>query len=131
MVDVAKRRLKNEIIRGKVDIQEGNVLALPLGNDTIDRSFHCNCYYFWPDLRAGCRELYRVMKPGSYMVTTIRVERIKGSKKKGYLKYGNIDHVAYMDTLAEVGFKDVNIVKMEDNGQPFEAMFAHVGHNKS
>ena len=71
------------------------------------------------------------MKPGSYMVTTIRVERIKGSKKKGYLKYGNIDHVAYMDTLAEVGFKDVNIVKMEDNGQPFEAMFAHVGHNKS
>ncbi|XP_071149708.1 uncharacterized methyltransferase YdaC-like [Mytilus edulis] len=127
MISLAKRRLSKQIHDGKVCIQKENVLDLPFENDTFHRVFHCNCYYFWPDLQAGCRELYRVMRPHARMVTTIRVDSIKAITQKNILKYGQTsDHVEYMKTLEKVGFKNVIMRNVEDSGQTFQAIFADV-----
>lgn len=127
MVSLAKSRLAKQIHDGKVCIRKGNVLNLPFDNDTFHRVFHCNCYYFWPDLQAGCRELYRVMRPHARMVTTIRVDSIKAITQKNILKYGQTsDHVEYMKTLEKVGFKNVIMRNVEDSGQTFQAIFADV-----
>eukprot|EP00061_Rhincodon_typus_P009855 g33670.t1 len=63
MYHVASRRLQPDIQTGKVTLFHGSVEQIPLEDNVVDRVFHCNCYYFWPTLQSGCREIYRVMKP--------------------------------------------------------------------
>ncbi|KAJ0064225.1 hypothetical protein NL108_001532, partial [Boleophthalmus pectinirostris] len=59
----ANMLLKKHIASGKVILHCCDVAALPLSDNSVDKVFHCNCYYFWPDLRKGTSELHRVMKP--------------------------------------------------------------------
>lgn len=61
---MASERLKELVAIGKVTLHHCDVAAMPLAECTVDKVFHCNCYYFWPDLRKGAAEIRRVMKPG-------------------------------------------------------------------
>ncbi|XP_059805770.1 uncharacterized protein LOC132380868 [Hypanus sabinus] len=64
MYNVASEKLRAELRAGKVNLFVGSVYQIPLEDRVVVRDYHCNCYYFWPDLRAGCREIRTVMKPG-------------------------------------------------------------------
>lgn len=61
---MASERLKELLASGKMTLYHCDVAAMPLGDSTVDKVFHCNCYYFWPDLRKVATEIHRVMKPG-------------------------------------------------------------------
>lgn len=61
---MASEQLKDLVASGKVTLHHCDVAAMPLADSTVDKVFHCNCYYFWPDLRKGAAEIRRVMKPG-------------------------------------------------------------------
>ena len=61
---MASERVKEFVASGKVTLHHCDVAAMPLADSTVDRVFHCNCYYFWPDLKKGASEIHRVMKPG-------------------------------------------------------------------
>jgi len=63
-VQMASELLKDLVASGKVTLHHCDVAALPLADATVDKVFHCNCYYFWPDLSKGTTEIHRVMKPG-------------------------------------------------------------------
>lgn len=63
---MASERMKDHIASGKVILYLGNITAMPLADSSVDKVFHCNCYYYWPDLKAGTTEILRVMKPGKY-----------------------------------------------------------------
>lgn len=70
---MASERMKGLMASGKVTLHHCDVAAMPLADSTVDKVFHCNCYYFWPDLRRGAAEIHRVMKPGWYwMLETLR-----------------------------------------------------------
>lgn len=56
--------MKELVASGKVTLHHCDVAAMPLADGTVDKVFHCNCYYFWPDLGKGATEIRRVMKPG-------------------------------------------------------------------
>ena len=75
----------------------------------MDKIFHCNCYYFWPSLLAGSTELYRVLKPGGLMITTLSLDTVKLLSKNCFVPSRNTDPVRYMGALECVGFKDVKI----------------------
>lgn len=62
---MASKRLKDLVASGKLTLHHCDVAAMPLGDSTVDKVFHCNCYYFWPHLRTGGAEIHRVMRPGS------------------------------------------------------------------
>eukprot|EP00066_Takifugu_rubripes_P011508 XP_011600774.1 PREDICTED: sterol 24-C-methyltransferase-like [Takifugu rubripes] len=64
MHQMASKRLKDLVASGKLTLHHCDVAAMPLGDNSVDKVFHCNCYYFWPDLRKGGAEIHRVMKPG-------------------------------------------------------------------
>lgn len=64
---MAKKQMMELIASKKVTLHHCDVAAMPLRDSTVDRVFHCNCYYFWPDLRKGAAEIHRVMKPGNAM----------------------------------------------------------------
>lgn len=61
---MAKERVKEFLESGKVSLHLCDVSAMPLKDNSVDKVFHCNCYYFWPDLRKAALEIHRVIKPG-------------------------------------------------------------------
>ncbi|XP_067913085.1 uncharacterized methyltransferase YdaC [Heterodontus francisci] len=123
MHSVASRKLQPDIQTGKVTLFLGSVEHIPLEDSMVDRVFHCNCYYFWPDLRAGSKEIYRVMKPGGLMVTTLNLESLERVVGAGFLKDAQWPPETYMEALRDTGFVDVCMENKEVEGISFQAIF--------
>ncbi|XP_039605794.1 uncharacterized methyltransferase YdaC-like [Polypterus senegalus] len=64
---VASKRLQEQSTSGKTQLLLGSVENIPLPDSSVDRVFHCNCYYYWPDLKTCSAELHRVMKPVAHI----------------------------------------------------------------
>ncbi|OWF45571.1 uncharacterized protein LOC110456850 [Mizuhopecten yessoensis] len=127
MVLSATRLLRKGIGEGKVSLINAEAADLScFQSNTFDRVFHCNCYYFWPDMTKATNELHRVMKPGATMVTTMNPERLKISQSRGFFKYGNPDQRPYIKALQSSGFCGVQLktLKHESSGASFDAIFA-------
>ena len=76
-VERSSKRLKQGIAEKKVVLFDGSADNIPLNTDTIHRVYHCNCYYFWPNNRTVMREIYRVMRPGALMITTLNLDSLR------------------------------------------------------
>ncbi|XP_062922447.1 uncharacterized protein LOC134355871 isoform X2 [Mobula hypostoma] len=119
MYNVASEKLRAEIQTGKVNLFWGSVDQIPLEDRVVDRVYHCNCYFFWPDLRAGCGEIRRVMKPGALMVTAL--QKLIAT---GLLKGTKWQPEPYMEALLETGFVNVRMEDQRIDGETFQATFA-------
>ena len=73
ILQMASEVMKDLLASGKVTLHHCDVAAMPLADSTVDRVFHCNCYYFWPDLRKAASEIHRVMKPGRLFLSKLRM----------------------------------------------------------
>ncbi|BFZ21670.1 hypothetical protein BsWGS_24709 [Bradybaena similaris] len=137
MVQKAQSRLKKGVRDKKVMLFHGSATQIPLNTDSVNRVFHCNCYYFWPSMRSVMREIYRVMQPGAVMVTTLSIDNIKKSQDRGFLKSAHVDPVKYMTCLENYGFEKVHLEYHTDphSGKKFQAIFSEVNekpaHDKS
>lgn len=121
---MAGKLLKEQLASMKVILHHCDVAAMPLADSSVDRVFHCNCYYFWPDLRKGSSEIHRVMKPGGLMVTTLRLNKLINLSTHRVLPGENWHPEKYMAALQDSGFSDV---RMEDNQEghiTFQAIYA-------
>ncbi|KAK0041857.1 demethylmenaquinone methyltransferase [Biomphalaria pfeifferi] len=137
MVETASKRLHQALTDKKLMLFHGCASSIPLNTDSVHRVFHCNSYYFWPSMRPVLREIYRVMKPGGVMVTTLCIDNLKKSQKNGFLNKGIADPVKYMVCLENFGFENVHIEYQKDpiTGKEFQAIFSEViekpAHDKS
>ncbi|XP_048840360.1 uncharacterized methyltransferase YdaC isoform X5 [Brienomyrus brachyistius] len=124
MHQLATKRVKELIAGGKVTLHHGSVAAMPIPDNSVDKVYHCNCYYFWPDLREGIQEILRVMKSGGLMVTTLRLQRLAYAASSGAIPPQNWQPETYMEALRASGFTDVHMEEMTDRGINFQAIFA-------
>ncbi|CAN0424912.1 unnamed protein product [Lampetra fluviatilis] len=99
--------------------------SVGLNEASVDRVFHCNCYYFWPNLEEACAELFRVIKPGGLMVTTLNLASVKRTASYGALKYAcGWEPEPYLEALSHTGFVDVRMEDRQHGSKPFQAIFA-------
>ena len=63
-VAVSRSTNAKEIEAGQVKIARGSVGALPFPDRTFDIVTAVETHYYWPDLPANMREIWRVLKPG-------------------------------------------------------------------
>ncbi|XP_064156184.1 uncharacterized methyltransferase YdaC-like isoform X2 [Anguilla rostrata] len=124
MCKLASKRVQGHIASGKVTLYQARVEAMPLPDSTVDKVFHCNCYYFWPDLRAGTAEIHRVMKPGGQMVATLKVHSLAKLASKKILTGENWHPEAYIDALQATGFTDIRMEDKKDKHITYQAIFA-------
>ncbi|KAM7404791.1 hypothetical protein PAMP_012104 [Pampus punctatissimus] len=124
MHQMASERMKELLASGKVTLHHCDVAAMPLADNTVDKVFHCNCYYFWPDLRKGATEIYRVMKPGGLMVTTLRLFHVATLAAKRVMPGENWRPEAYMAALRDSGFTDVRMETKQHKHITFQAIYA-------
>jgi ubiquinone/menaquinone biosynthesis C-methylase UbiE len=108
MVQTARKRNAAAIQAGRVELNQGNVAALPFGNDSFDKAFAIHSIYFWPKPTEGLRELRRVLKPGGLLAITIRPkdkwDRIPPADI--FSLYGESD---IEQLLGEAGFQGVHV----------------------
>jgi ubiquinone/menaquinone biosynthesis C-methylase UbiE len=63
-VAVSRDTNAKQIEAGRVEIEHGSVQALPFPDRTFDIVTAVETHYYWPDLPANVREIWRVLKPG-------------------------------------------------------------------
>ncbi|MBN3310518.1 SMT2 methyltransferase, partial [Amia calva] len=124
MVSKASQAVKKHIASGKVTLIRGDVVAMPLPDNSIDKVYHCNTSCHWPDLKAATSELHRVMKPGALMVTTFKLRSLKCAVYLNSVKGDNWKPEVYMETLSATGFNDVWMQELKEGRTYFQAIFA-------
>lgn len=63
-VEQAKKLNQRSIKGGRCQVVQGNVSALPFGDNIFDQVSAFETVYFWPDLECSFHQVYRVLKPG-------------------------------------------------------------------
>ena len=63
---------------GRVEIRQGSVSQLPFPDDVFDLVTAVETHYYWLDLAADTREVFRVLKPGGALI--LIAEAYKGAK---------------------------------------------------
>ena len=98
MIDEASSLNSDLIKQGKVSFKLGSIEKLPFEDDSIDCITTTNTVYFWPDIIANSKELYRVLKPGGKLLIGYRSKEI-------------MDKVE----LTQFGFKKYTQTQLEDH----------------
>ena len=75
MLRAAARRNRAALKRGRLALLRGNLACLPFGEPCFDAVFSVHTFYFWPDLRAVCAQLARLLAAGGRLVSTFATAR--------------------------------------------------------
>ena len=111
-VAVSRDTNAHEIEAGRVQIEQGSVVALPFPDRSFDIVTAVETHYYWPDLPANVREVLRVLKPGGTFV--LIAETYRGGPFR--LLYGLImpllraaflSDAEHRDLLTQAGFTEV------------------------
>ena len=111
-VTVSRDTNAHEIEAGRVQIEQGSVVALPFPDRSFDIVTAVETHYYWPDLPANVREVLRVLKPGGTFV--LIAETYRGGPFR--LLYGLVmpllraaflSDAEHRDLLTQAGFTEV------------------------
>ena len=80
-VAASARKNAGGINAGVVEVRQASVSELPFGDGMFDLITAVETHFWWPDLPAGMREIYRVLKRGGKLV--IIAEVYKGANTLG------------------------------------------------
>ena len=107
---------KDEILKGRFSVIQGDVSSLPLTNETYDFATAFETIYFWPGPLESFKEVSRILKPGGKFLI---VNECDGTNKKdekwvnmieGMTIYSKENMRSY---LHEAGFKNITVFHNE------------------
>jgi ubiquinone/menaquinone biosynthesis C-methylase UbiE len=97
-VMVSRKRNKQFVQVGRVEIQQSSVSCLPFSDSMFDLVTAVNTHNFWPDLVTDSQEILRVLKPSGKLI-------IIGSTYQGGKH--NVRNQKYAE-LIEIAFPSIN-----------------------
>ncbi|HEV2277514.1 MAG TPA: class I SAM-dependent methyltransferase [Acidobacteriaceae bacterium] len=125
-VAVATKTNQESIRNGRVEIREGNVVALPFQDDTFDLVTAVETHFWWPDLPAGFREVFRVLRPGGRVAVIAEIYKGAQSKMTTMVeKYAPKTGIQVLTAdehaqlLSDAGFIDVQVATEPHKGWIF------------
>jgi ubiquinone/menaquinone biosynthesis C-methylase UbiE len=119
-VAASRRTNADAIADGRVSIALASVAAIPFGDATFDVVTAVETHYYWPDLDANVREVFRVLKPSGAFALIAETVR-DGQPNPLYrimmplLGAAHLTRADHRDLLARAGFTDV-VVDTRKNG---------------
>jgi SAM-dependent methyltransferase len=95
------------VASGRVDVLQASVSKLPFADGSFDLVTAVETHYYWPDLAADAREVWRVMKPGGAFLVV--AEAYKG-------RYGFLFQLAMLPLRAKLMSADEHRAWLESAG---------------
>jgi len=112
-VAVARDTNADGIQAGRVLIEQGSVACLPFPDSTFDLVTAVETHYYWPDLPANVREVFRVLKPGGTFA--LIAETYRGGPFQflyaivmPLLRAAYLTDAEHRDLLTQAGFAEVS-----------------------
>ena len=100
------------IAHKRCDVKEGNVAALPYGEEEFDIVTAFETVYFWPSIEDSFRQVWRVLKPGGRFVIVNEAD----GEEKG-IKWDKVvdgmhtyNSAELQEHLTNAGFADIEIL---------------------
>jgi SAM-dependent methyltransferase len=84
MVRSSSRRNAAIAAAGRVDVQQGDVAALPFADQSFDKVVSIHTLYFWADPVRAVAEIGRVLKPGGQLTLTLSPGKVGAADDAGY-----------------------------------------------
>lgn len=69
-VETSKKTNKEAIREGRCRIIQGNVMQMPVPDESVNIATAFETVYFWPDLAKSFAEIYRILKKGGFFMIT-------------------------------------------------------------
>ncbi len=117
-VKLSRMNNKEAIEEGRCKILQGNVMEIPMKDETVDFVTAFETIYFWPDLKKGFEEVFRVLKnKGTFLITNESDGKHEESMKNTEI----IDNMRVYTgeeleaLLKEVGFNRISVDDDEAN----------------
>lgn len=117
MIAAARSRNLRCVEQGQVTLEIANVAAMPFPDAAFDKAIAINGVYFWPELRAGLREMRRVLREDGALVIaamTPEASLTMPFTEHGFKVYGP---TSLREACFEAGFDHVQIERYAD--KPF------------
>jgi ubiquinone/menaquinone biosynthesis C-methylase UbiE len=96
MLTMARRRNRDAIKAGRVELCHGTVSNLPFDDATFDAAFTINTLHLWPDAVAGLAEVRRTLRPGRPLA--VALSRFSYAFSDSFARH-----------LIDAGFADVSV----------------------
>lgn len=122
-VAMSKKTNARWIDMQRVEIRHASVSQLPFEDGWFDLVTAVETHFWWPDLPAGVREIYRVLKPGGTLVVIGEV--YKGAKttvaklleqKAPSMGMKLLDPEEHRTLFADAGFSEIQISEEHTKG---------------
>jgi ubiquinone/menaquinone biosynthesis C-methylase UbiE len=122
-VGATRRTNVRWIAMGRVEARHGSVSQLPFPDGTFDLVTAVETHFWWPDLPARMREIFRVLKPGGGHI--IIAEIYKGANTmaarlaENYAGRTGIKLLSveeHRELFANAGFVDVQVIEERAKG---------------
>jgi ubiquinone/menaquinone biosynthesis C-methylase UbiE len=122
-VATSKKTNARWIEMSRVEVQLGSVSQLPFPEGMVDLATAVETHFWWPNLPADMREVFRVVKPGGKLIVIAEV--YKGAKttvsklaEKHASQMGMtlLDADEHRELFAQAGFSDVQIITEQHKG---------------
>jgi SAM-dependent methyltransferase len=122
-VAVSQKTNASWIDKGRVEIRQGSVSELPYPDDAFDLVTAVETHYFWPDLAADSREVFRVLRPGGALI--LIAEAYKGAKTatgklaEKYLPLAGMTLLSvdeHRELFMTAGYSDVQVIEEPGKG---------------
>jgi len=120
---VAAARAANAqwLAENRVDIQQGSVSDLPFADGMFDVVIAIETHYYWPDLVADLREIWRVLRPGGRFV--IIAETYKGRRFDAFfrpamklLRATSLTVSEHRELFAAAGYTEIAVLEEPKKG---------------
>jgi len=133
--DMIKKARENAAKAGfsNVEFRLGEIEALPVGGNSVDRVISNCVLNLVPDKKSAFAEMYRILKPGGkFGVSDVVLEgdfpeelRRAAELYVGCVS-GAMQKSAYLDSLKEMGFEDIRVTKEKVLDVPEDLLAAYL-----
>jgi ubiquinone/menaquinone biosynthesis C-methylase UbiE len=123
MVNLASSINKDLIESGKAEFKQGDVSAIPWGDNEFSAAVGIETFFFWPEPEAGLKEIFRVLAPEGRLVIEMAYNKDDGRDHTKHLKKYNFTLYSGEEMkalLKKAGFCDVSVDYYKSMWIPFK-----------